>query len=644
MYLRPSIQGSLVLASVLLVHAATALAGPFVFASLPDTQVYSENRPPFDGRTPATTYPEGTGAIFFEQTEWLVENADALEIRYVGHLGDIVQRGDNLTEWDLGKQAMNVLIAGDMPHGTVMGNHDDIESHPEGYAANYLTNFGPQVFEGFDWYMGASPYGGANWQLLEHDRYKIGFINFSIDQPRDEVLWAQEVVEQNPDTIFVIGTHRYMYDFKIGGGRYYEEVNTPLGVFNVQDDFVPGAINPTSAEDFFNQFVSQNENILMIHAGHFHSEWLRLDGLDREQKLIIQILTDYQSTRNGGDGWLRLYELDFENDEFRFDTYSPIIGRPRTTIDHYVETIFLAWDQRDQIRSVLGISEAEYLFLLELGFKRSGAIPDGFLRGHPDFDEPEERAYYQQYLDELFLGDPPPGFSNIEDFELLWQIGFAADPDDLSDFSDGPRSPQGKVSVSFMDYFTPNASQLSGWALDDLGEAMAALGAADLRGWLGRQLERRIEIAQWLGESGLYRLAEWVLQYFTLPLVDGCADRGRPDPNVPWFLIFFGAEFPDAVKTCDAQATIHPEMVEAISVLDSIFPCAPGGRGVLGPPRSLGDPPASAAGGAPRSELMPAHSGRPGRMGTEPKQRRTPRWPARPPAWPLLGGPSTEAA
>ena len=34
---------------------------------------------------------------------------------------------------------MNLLLAADIPHGTVMGNHDD--THPPDYARNYLTYF-----------------------------------------------------------------------------------------------------------------------------------------------------------------------------------------------------------------------------------------------------------------------------------------------------------------------------------------------------------------------------------------------------------------------------------------------------------------------------------------------------------------------
>ena len=123
-----AIREFLTLTGVALCCAQTLRAEPFVFVSLPDTQVYAQNRFP-DGGTPAVTDTRGTGAIFFDQTQWIVDHAAERSIRYVGHLGDIVQDGNNLDEWDRAKAAMDLLLDADIPHGTVMGNHDDTNQH-----------------------------------------------------------------------------------------------------------------------------------------------------------------------------------------------------------------------------------------------------------------------------------------------------------------------------------------------------------------------------------------------------------------------------------------------------------------------------------------------------------------------------------
>ncbi|MBW2366595.1 MAG: hypothetical protein JRH15_01780 [Deltaproteobacteria bacterium] len=428
---------------------STLHADPFLFVSLPDTQVYSENRFPGDGRFPAVTDPRGTGAIFFDQTQWIVDNADDWGIRYVVHLGDIVENGDNLDEWARAKAAMDILLQNDIAHGTVMGNHDS--NHGPDYQQNYLDNFGPSVFEGRSWYRASSPGGGANFQLLEHEGEKIGFLNLSIDQPQSEVDWADEIIKNNPDTIFILGTHRYLYDFKLAGGRYGETVDSPLGPLVIQDDFEDGVVAPNTGEALFNKLVSRHPNILMIHAGHFHSEWVRLDGRNNAEQTVIQILTDYQSTRNGGDGWLRIYEMDFDNNTFKFETYSPTLDRYRTTIDHFVEAIYIAYGGREEIIAALGITEATYFVLLER-LKDVPEAQDGFLYQHPDFDEPDEQAYYNQYLSDLFHGQIPPEVGDIADWEGLWLEAFAANPQNPQDFSDWVRSPSGIMEIDYSAY------------------------------------------------------------------------------------------------------------------------------------------------------------------------------------------------
>ena len=537
--------------------------GPFVFVSLPDTQVYAENRFP-DGRNPVVTDERGTGAIFFDQTRWIVKNRDELGIRYVGHLGDIVQDGNDLVEWALAEQAMGLLRDADIPHGTAMGNHDD--NVGTDYMRNYLDHFGPAFFEDRPWFTAASEGGGGNFQRLEHGNYKIGFLNLSIDHPQAELDWAQGIVEANPDTIFIVGTHRYLYDFKIAGGRYGEEVSTLLGDINLVDGDVPGVVDGNSAQQLFTDFVNRHPNVLMIHAGHFHAEWLRLDGTNGAGHLVAQILTDYQSTRNGGDGWLRVYELDFDAGTFSFDTYSPTLDRYRSTIDHYIETIYLAYDQRGQVMDVLGVDEQTY-FNIIFGLLKDGPAPDGFLLQHPDLDEPHEQAYFQQYYDDLFMGDPPEGFEDFLEWENLWLIGFAADASDPFDFGDAVRSPRHTLDVAFQDYFAASSKQTTVFRMQALYDALQGLDPVELRfasaktslsGLLDRAYREVLA-----GEDAAAAATLLQLRSHT----DGCADRGSPDDGAST------GELPAAAKDwivdCDAQERIDPRILELTSGLDA---------------------------------------------------------------------------
>jgi hypothetical protein len=86
--------------------------GEFTLVLVPDTQRYAKNNP----------------AMFFSQTNWIRDNVAPLNIRFVIHLGDIVD--DNTDqEWRVADQAMGVLD-GRVPYLVVPGNHD-YELHPE---------------------------------------------------------------------------------------------------------------------------------------------------------------------------------------------------------------------------------------------------------------------------------------------------------------------------------------------------------------------------------------------------------------------------------------------------------------------------------------------------------------------------------
>ncbi|GAB5452784.1 MAG: hypothetical protein Hals2KO_31120 [Halioglobus sp.] len=125
------------------------------------------------------------------------------------------------------------------------------------------------------------------------------------------------------------------------------------------------------------------------------------------------------------------------------------------TIDHFVETIYLIWAARDNVKEVLGIESDELYFeALNLLLKDTPA-PDGFLLEHPDLDDPLEQAYYLQYLNDLFLGGIPDGYENILEWVNLWLSAFAVDPGNPYDFIDGPRSPSYTLEIDYSAYFTP---------------------------------------------------------------------------------------------------------------------------------------------------------------------------------------------
>src|SRR5262245_29025684 len=93
--------------------SAHAAQGDFTIIHLPDTQFYTVN---------------GLG-IFSAQTQWIVNNKNAMNIVYVAHVGDCVDDGnDFMSEWQVADDAMKLIenptttgLINGLPYGIAVG-------------------------------------------------------------------------------------------------------------------------------------------------------------------------------------------------------------------------------------------------------------------------------------------------------------------------------------------------------------------------------------------------------------------------------------------------------------------------------------------------------------------------------------------
>ncbi|MEM7395953.1 MAG: metallophosphoesterase [Verrucomicrobiota bacterium] len=128
---------------------------PFSMIVIPDTQYDSDQ-------------PEVLNAM----TDWIVANRDTENIRFVSHVGDLVEwspTGESLSQsrWANLREAM-YRLDGQIPYSILCGNHDYEFKNGEtsGAAGDYLNSFGPAHFAGAGWYRGSSPDGLSSYQIL----------------------------------------------------------------------------------------------------------------------------------------------------------------------------------------------------------------------------------------------------------------------------------------------------------------------------------------------------------------------------------------------------------------------------------------------------------------------------------------------
>lgn len=294
-----SMLGSKVLVVVALAAASCAQTpGVFTVVLLPDTQNYAEK------------FPD----TYVAQAEWIRGRQNPDNIKFVIHLGDIVQNAMVEAEWENAERAHKVLD-GVVPYSVTPGNHDlDLADGKLTRATTmYDNHFGPGRFEGQPWYGGHMDESNANnYCLFEAGGMK--FLVLSLEYaPREETVeWASKVLEAHRSHRVIVATHYYMRTAGRGKG-------TSLGGY--------------IGDDLWDRFIRKHENIFMVVSGHvggvFHQTSTSDAGLE-----VHEILCDYQSLANGGDGWLQTLRFVPEANEIYVDAYSPTLEKTNRQDGH----------------------------------------------------------------------------------------------------------------------------------------------------------------------------------------------------------------------------------------------------------------------------------------------------------------------
>ena len=292
-------------------------ADEFTIVALPDTQFYS------------ASYPQ----IFAAQTQWIADHVQDQNIQLVVGLGDIVDGGGVLAQWQNADAAYR-LLAGKVPYMIALGNHDYDQNNPAGRTAstkNFNSFFGPAYYAGASWYRSSFP-AGSNENFygvitVNGRSYLILVLEFAA---RDSALaWADGIIKANQDKDIIIATHMFTY---VDNTRISQCDPNSAGSFGVGQD--------NNGEDMWWKLVRKYPNIHLVLSGHV----VQGDGTGRRMdlgvngNLVNQILSDYQSYPLGGSGYLRLIKIAPSLNRVSVSTYSPYLDASMTD-DHNQFTV-----------------------------------------------------------------------------------------------------------------------------------------------------------------------------------------------------------------------------------------------------------------------------------------------------------------
>lgn len=291
---------------------------PLRLIVLPDTQHYTRDNP----------------LIFQSQTAWIANNADS--ISFAIHVGDITN-ANNTTQWPKAAYALSIMD-GNVPYTFTPGNHDMGGNNAQTRNTSLLNQYMP-----FSKYSKMPGFGGIfeegkmdnSWHTFTTpDGYQ--FIIISIEfAPRNAVLeWAGQIVKSHPSHNIIINTHAYMYSDEKRHSDRHEHKWTPstYGLFAESNG------DANDGEEMWEKLVKLYPNIFMVVSGHVLNDGIGtlVSEGDKGNK-VYQMLANYQDgvigTSNGGNGFLRVIDIDTKQSVMKIRTYSPYADEYKTEAD-----------------------------------------------------------------------------------------------------------------------------------------------------------------------------------------------------------------------------------------------------------------------------------------------------------------------
>ena len=258
----------------------------YSFVWMSDTQYYSESFP----------------YIFDRQTQWIVENQEAMKIKYVFHTGDLVDESDKEEQWNNADQFMKTLDDANVPNGVLAGNHD--VDHKTNDYTQYYRFFGEDRYKDNPYYGESYKNNRGHYDLISAggNDYIMVYMGWGVDD--ESIAWINNVLAEHPDRKAILSFHEYLLST---GTRH------PLG------------------DKLYNQVVVPNKNVIAVLSGHYHEAQTLIDEIDDNgdgtaDRKVYQLLADYQAGPEGGQGYMRLLHFDQDQDRIIVNTYSPYMN------------------------------------------------------------------------------------------------------------------------------------------------------------------------------------------------------------------------------------------------------------------------------------------------------------------------------
>ncbi len=279
----------------------------FTFVVIPDTQIYCKNDPEWRRSS--------RKEVFFQMTDWIARNAEAENIVFAFHVGDIVNEVDDTSQWEIASAAMGRLD-GIVPYSLVVGNHDLVMGGSNNRESKLFNTYFPyQRYEKEPWYGGRMEDDGFlpknnydnTYHLFSAGGMKFLVVSLEVS-PTDKMLtWADSIIGKFPDRQVIFATHSFLDS---------DDTRDEPGGYGY---LPPGEGN--TGEEIWQKLVRKHSNMFLVLNGHHASRKDRrgfLESRGDHGNMVFQLFSGEEH-----DGWMRLIRFYPEEGRFMVRSYSP---------------------------------------------------------------------------------------------------------------------------------------------------------------------------------------------------------------------------------------------------------------------------------------------------------------------------------
>ncbi len=225
--------------------------------------------------------------------DWIVEEKETRNIRYVVHTGDAVDDGFNDKQWE-NFDVLYHQFRDELPYLPVAGNHDlgvKRQEYDAYLARPYIRDFPAE-----------RSFGGGK---AVYDTFSAGGTDFLLigvgwNAEPDAARWIHSVLRAHPNHVAILLVHSFIAI----DGTFTEH-----------------------GEEIYNDIILPNPTIRLVLSGHVRGSGIRIDDLDddgdgRPDRRVYSMIYNFQHY-DLNCGQLRILTFDPETRSIRVETYSP---------------------------------------------------------------------------------------------------------------------------------------------------------------------------------------------------------------------------------------------------------------------------------------------------------------------------------